>query len=143
MIIKRTKEQADKFGALALHEIITEAELNGLFYMPGISTFDGKKSYYLTLVNEALSIHADGLFDGLVEEANNASYIFYLKIPEEDAVLELTFVHGELKVPEAQKIFEPALLDIADSLSAQLYNEYGKAMHKVASEKSFWSRFQL
>jgi hypothetical protein len=143
MIIKRTKDQADKFGVLALHEIITEAELNGLFYMPGISTFDGKKSYYLTLVNEALSIHADGLFDGLVEEANNASYIFYLKLPEEDAVLELTFVHGELKVPEVQKIFEPALLDIAESLSAQLYNEYGKPLHKETPEKSFWSWFQL
>ena len=140
MKIVRTKEQAEAFGTIKLHEVIHESDVNPTLYMPTDTSSAYTNTPDVAYLNEVNSIHASGEFDDIVEESS-AEYLFYLKLDNHDNMVELHFKQDTIYISDQSSAEHDALVDIANSLDATLLDDSGAVvMRSKPKSKSFWQR---
>ncbi|WP_432452638.1 hypothetical protein ACRRS0_16750 [Agarivorans sp. QJM3NY_29] len=136
--IKRNNKQCELDGPLALHEAMLEADLNAKLFRPTDPMFMESVGEMVTRINEMNDIHDKGEFESLVEDACR-EHLFFLKLENQDNVVELHFENNEITITNSTANEVSALLEMAASLNAELLNEFGRLIPQPKSpKKSFW-----
>ena len=142
MRIKRNLQQQSERGSIALHELIDESELNNALYRANVKEVEHYScSDQLVSINAAIELHEAGEYDSSVDSYNSSEHLFYLRIQNPDDLIELTFHEGVIDIGLNGKNHLDRLFQLADSLGAELLNEFGKPFDKPVKRKKFLGLF--
>ena len=141
--ILRSQEQVESLGALKLHEVMHEAHVNPVLYMPTDTSEENNGLPDIAYINEVNAIHESGQFDSIAEESS-AEYQFYLKLDGSENVVELYFKHDVIQITKETDAELDALVDAADSPNATLVDEAGNTVNRSKPKvMSFWQRLGI